>query len=235
MILKPALEDIKVVGYYLGRIMLGLGLVMLIPLALGLVAKEINPVLDFLITLEIALIFGLILTELCYTQSDLSWMQGMLVVSLAWLMAMWLGAIPLYLSGHWRSYLDACFDAMSGFATTGLTLVQDLDHLSLTHNLWRHLMMFIGGQGVIVVALSFFVKGTSGAFKMYVGEGREEKILPNVVQTARFIWLVSIIYLILGTLSLGLTGLFIGMRPQNAFFHAVCIFMAAFDTGGFSP
>jgi len=146
-----------------------------------------------------------------------------------------LGAIPLYLSGHWKSFLDASFDAMSGFATTGLSLVQDLDHLSYAHNFWRHLIMFIGGQGIVIVALSFFVKGLSGALKMYVGEARDEKILPNVVHTSRFIWLVSIVYLILGTSALGVTGILNGMKPVNAFFHGSCIFMAAFDTGGFAP
>ncbi|MBU1923545.1 MAG: TrkH family potassium uptake protein, partial [Candidatus Omnitrophica bacterium] len=133
------------------------------------------------------------------------------------------------------SFLDACFDAMSGFATTGLILVQDLDHLSYTHNLWRHLIMFLGGQGIVVIALSFFVRGFSGALKMYVGEARDEKILPNVVHTSRFIWLVSFVYLALGTIALGVTGIFNGMKPLNSFFHGACIFMAAFDTGGFSP
>jgi trk system potassium uptake protein TrkH len=235
MVLKPTLEDLKIIGFYLGRIIFGLSLAMLIPIFIGLAFREANPTLDFCISLEIALIFGLILTRLCYTEKDLNWMQGMIVVSLSWLIAMFLGAIPLYLSGHWKSYLDACFDAMSGFATTGLALVQDLDHLSFAHNLWRHLIMFIGGQGIVIVALSFFVKGASGAFKMYVGEARDEKILPNVIDTARFIWLVSITYLTLGTLALGITGVFNGMKPINAFFHGACIFMAAFDTGGFAP
>ncbi len=235
MILKPRLEDIKNIGYYLGKVIIGLGLTMLVPMATGIAFGEINPALDFLIGAEIALIFGFILAKLCFTEQDLSWMQGMLVVSLSWLVATVLGAIPLYLSGHWGSYLDACFDAMSGFATTGLALVQDLDHLSLAHNLWRHLIMFIGGQGIVIVALSFFVKGATSAFKMYVGEARDERILPNVVHTSRFIWLVSIVYLILGTLALGTIGVFEGMKPLNAFFHGVCVFMAAFDTGGFTP
>jgi len=95
--------------------------------------------------------------------------------------------------------------------------------------------MFMGGQGIVVVALSFLVKGMSGAFKMYVGEAREEKILPNVISTARFIWLVSILYFILFTLALGVVGWLNGMKPANAFFHGACIFMAAFDTGGFAP
>jgi len=245
MILKPNIDDIKNIGYYLGKIIIGLGFAMFVPIVIGLSFKETNPALDFLISMEIALIFGLILTKLCFTppraqgagftEKDLNWMQGMIVVSLSWLVAMVLGAIPLYLSGHWKSYLDACFDAMSGFATTGLTLVQNLDHLSFTHNLWRHLIMFIGGQGIVIVALSLFVKGFSGAFKMYVGEARDERVLPNVIHTSRFIWLVSIVYLILGTIALGIVGTLNGMKPINAFFHGACVFMAAFDTGGFAP
>jgi trk system potassium uptake protein TrkH len=235
MIPKPRPEDVKIIGFYLGKVIIGLGLTMLIPIALGLACWEINPVLDFVIGLEIALIFGLILTKLCFTEKDLNWMQGMIVVSLSWLAAMLLAAVPLYLSGHWKSFLDTCFDTMSGFATTGLALVQDLDHISVSHNLWRHLTMFIGGQGIIIVALSFFVRGFSGAFKMYVGEARDERILPNVIHTSRFIWIVSIVYLVLGTLALGLVSIFDGMSPFNAFFQGACIFMAAFDTGGFAP
>jgi trk system potassium uptake protein TrkH len=235
MILKPRLEDLKIIGFYLGKIILGLAFTMAIPVFIALCFKEVNPALDFLISIETSVLLGFLLIKICHTDKDLNWMQGMIVVSLSWVVAMILGALPLYLSGHWGSFLDACFDAMSGFATTGLTLVQDLDHLSYAHNFWRHLTMFLGGQGIVVIALSFFVRGFSGAFKMYVGEGRDEKIMPNVINTSRFIWLVSIVYLVLGTIALGLTGILNGMRPLNAFFHGVCIFMAAFDTGGFSP
>ncbi|MCM8800770.1 MAG: TrkH family potassium uptake protein [Candidatus Omnitrophica bacterium] len=235
MLLKPRLADFKIIGYYLGKVILGLGLMMTFPILLGLFLKEINPLLDFLITLELSVIIGLILTKLCFTEKELNWMQAMVVVSLTWISAMFLGALPLYLSGHWRSYLDACFETMSGFATTGLTLVCDLDHLSYTHNLWRHLMMFMGGQGIIIVALAFFFRGFSGALRIYVGEAREERIFPNVIHTARFIWLVSIVYLVLGTVGLGLAGILNGMRPLRAFFHGLCIFMTAFDTGGFTP
>lgn len=215
--------------------MLGLAVTMAIPILIALGFREINPALDFFISIEISVLLGLLLVKTCQTDKDLNWMQGMIVVSLSWLVAMVLGAIPLYLSGHWKFFLDACFDSMSGFATTGLGLVQDLDHLSYAHNIWRHLIMFLGGQGIVVIALSFFVRGFSGAFKMYVGEARDEKIMPNVINTSRFIWFVSIVYLILGTLALGLTGIFHGMQPLNAFFHGACNFMAAFDTGGFSP
>lgn len=95
--------------------------------------------------------------------------------------------------------------------------------------------MFIGGQGIVIVALAFFVKGLSGAFKMYVGEARDERVLPNVIDTSRFIWAVSVVYLILGTTALGIAGILNGMKPVLSFFHGACIFMAAFDTGGFAP
>ncbi|MDP1853323.1 MAG: TrkH family potassium uptake protein [Candidatus Omnitrophota bacterium] len=235
MILKPHPSDVKNIAYYLGKVMIGLGLTMVVPVVIAVLFSEPSPALDFIISAELTFILGSVLILFCRTDKDLNWMQGMIVVSLSWLVAMFLGALPLYLSGHFNSYLDACFDAMSGFATTGLTLAQDIDHFSYAHNLWRHLIMFIGGQGVVVVVLSFFVKGLSGAFRMYVGEARDEKIMPNVIETARFIWLVSAVYLILGTLALGITGMLNGMKPQNAFFHGVCIFMAAFDTGGFAP
>jgi len=235
MILRPQLEDLKIIGFYLGKIILGLALTMFIPILIGLSFREINPVLDFVIAIELSLLIGLLFTKFCRTEKDLNWMQGMIVVSLSWIAAMVLSAIPLYLSGHYKSFLDACFETMSGFTTTGLSLVQDLDHLSCAHNLWRHLGPFIGGQGIAIIALSFLVKGTSGAFKMYVGEGRDERLLPNVIHTARFIWLISIIYLIIGTLALGLAGICIGLKPINSFFQGACIFMAGFDTAGFAP
>ena len=70
---------------------------------------------------------------------------------------------------------------------------------------------------------------------MYVGEARDEKILPNVVQTARFIWLVSLVYLVIGTFALGITAYLDGVAPPRAFLHGMWVFMAAWDTGGYAP
>jgi trk system potassium uptake protein len=236
MILKPQLNDIKNIGYYLGRIILGIGLTMFLPFITGLVLfREFNPALDFLISANISIFIGLALSWLCKTDKDLHVGPAMVVIAFSWLAAMVLSAIPLLLSGHYKSFLDACFETMSGFTTTGLTLVQDLDHISRTHNLWRHLGPFIGGQGIAIVAISFLVGGTSGSLNLYLGEGRDEKLVPNVIRTARFIWVISIVYLILGTVLLGLVGMAIGLKPQSAFFHAACIFMAGFDTAGFAP
>ncbi|MFA4991376.1 MAG: TrkH family potassium uptake protein [Candidatus Omnitrophota bacterium] len=235
MIAKPTLKDTKIILFNLGKLTIVLGILMAIPLITAIVFKEWEPAQDFLIGAMGSFILGFILVWLFYTREDMKWLHGMVVVSVSWLVAMVLGAIPMYLSGHFKSFLDACFDTMSGFATTGLALVDDMDHLANSHNMWRHLIMFIGGQGIVVVALTFLMSGASGAFRMYVGEARDERILPNVVQTARFIWFVSIVYLVLGTLALAIIMMLEGMPPVKSALHGMWIFMTAFDTGGFAP
>lgn len=226
-------EDFKPIIHYLGKLIIGLGLLMTVPLIVGIINKEWNPCLDFIISSLICFSVGYLLLLESPKREDLNWRQGMVIVGISWIVAMFLGSIPLFLSGHYNSYLDACFETMSAFATTGLVLVKDLDHISYAHNFWRHFMCFIGGQGIILVALIFFVRGGS-ALKVYIGEAREEKILPNIVETAKFIWLVSFTYLVIGTSIFTFVGLFHNMSLGRAFFHGICVFMAGWDTAGFA-
>ncbi len=235
MLLKPTADDFKIVGFHLGRLVVALGLVLFIPLICAIFFNETEEILNYSLSIALSICIGLLLQIINFTRKDLNWLHGMAVASSSWLVAMLIGAIPLFLSGFYASYLDACFEAMSGFATTGLSLVIVKNHISNATNMWRHLIMFLGGQGIVVIGLTFFIKGTAGAYRMYVGEARDEKVLPNVIQTARFIWIISLVYLFIGTILLGLAGYYIGMEPVNAFLHGMWIFMAAFDTGGFGP
>ncbi len=233
MILRPSLSDCLVVGHYLGRILVGIGALMLLPLATGLAFGEVAAALDYLVGMGAALSVGYLL-RLCRPAREPNWTHGLIISALCWLSAALLSAIPLALSGHFASPLDAFFEAMSGYTTTGLTLASDLDHLAHAHNMWRHFMMYVGGQGIIVVALTFLLR-VSGAFTFYVGEARDERIFPNVRSTARFIWLVSLVYLAIGASALSLAGYRLGQPPARAFLHGLWIFMAAWDTGGFTP
>jgi trk system potassium uptake protein TrkH len=235
MIIRPRRSDLAVVGLYTGKIATGTGLLMLIPLATSLLVTEWNTAVDFAIGLAVCLAFGYTLQIAFQTTRDLTWAHGLVVVGVSWLAAVTFGALPLWLSGHFGSYLDATFDVMSGFTTTGLLLVQDLDHLSHGANMWRHLIIYAGGQGIIVMALSFLLQGTAGAFKVYVGEGRDERILPNIVQTARAIWLVALVYLGIGSLALGITGIVLGQGYLRGMLHGLWVFMAGWGTGGFTP
>jgi len=233
MIPQFSREDVNSIFHYLGKLITGLGIMMLVPLVVAIVSQEWGPSVDFIVSALLCIAIGNIICLKYSYAKDLNWRQGMSLVALCWLIAMVLGAVPLFLSEHYNSYLDACFEAMSAFATTGLVLVNNLDHMAYSYNFWRHFMCFIGGQGIILVAMTLFVKGGS-ALKVYVGEGREEKIMPNMVQTARFIWLVSFTYLIIGTAIFFIINFFRNMSPGRSLFHAVCLFMSGWDTAGFA-
>ena len=231
---RPSRADLENIFHYVGLVLIALGLCMLVPTLISLVAGEWASALDLLISACLTVGAGNLLFFLLRPRGRVTWNQGLVIVALSWLAAMLSAALPLYLNGHYASYLDACFESMSGLATTGLTLVHDLDHMAYSMNFWRHFIMFLGGQGIVVLVVSYFMAGSSAAAQLYISEGRES-ILPNVVESSRFIWRVSVAYLAAGTLSLGVCLMLEGMAPVRSFFQACCLFMAGFDTGGFTP
>lgn len=228
-----------IISYYTGYIIFGIAVLMGIPLITSLLMAEWNPALDFVISMSVSVIIGLLMMLLGRrTRTDelqVDWKFGFIIAALSWIMLMFLCSIPYLLSGHTKSLLDGCFDVMSGFTTTGLVLTQNLDHLSTGLNMWRHMLTFIGGQGMVVLALSFLGKHIGGAYKIYCGEGKDIKLVPNVKYTARIIWKISVIYLFTGTLALWICGMVIGLSPLSAFLHGLYIFESAWSTGGFAP
>jgi trk system potassium uptake protein TrkH len=218
----------------MGRIFLVVAAASILPLTWAGIAREWSPFGSFLLMAGLFALLGLIGVRLAPKQSELDWSHGMVVVALTWLIVPIIGAIPLLLSGHFGRPLDAFFDAMSGVTTTGLSLLSDVDHLASSLNFWRHFLQFLGGQGIILAALTIFA-GTGG-ITLYFGEARDERILPSVTSTARFIWAVSVVHLVFGVTALGLVGwLVLGFEIDRAVFHGLMTFFAAFDTGGFSP
>lgn len=236
---RSSANSIEIISYYTGYMVLVISSLMIIPLITSLIFQEWNTVLDFIISSVISLIVGLSLTMIGMrtkaSKTNVHWKHGFAVAALSWIILTFLCAIPYRLSGHTKSFLDACFDVMSGFTTTGLVMLQDIDHISNGLNMWRHMLTFIGGQGMVVLGLTFLLKETGGAYKMYVGEGKDIELLPNVKGTARQIWKISIIYMIIGTGALWIIGVVIGLNPISAFFHGFYIFASAWSTGGFAP
>lgn len=239
VVAKNRLYSIGTISYFTGYIILGVAVVMTIPVLTALINAEWSAIMDFLISMSITTIVGI--TMILFgkntrdTKAGVNWKHGFVVASLTWIIAMVLCAIPFHLSGNTKSFLDACFDVMSGFTTTGIVLTQNLDHLSVALNMWRHMLTFIGGQGIIVLALTFLVKEVSGAYKIYVGEGKDIALVPNVRGTARIIWKISMVYLVVGTIVLWINGMLIGLDPIPAFYHGLYMFESAWSTGGFAP
>jgi trk system potassium uptake protein TrkH len=235
MILRPRRDDLRAITWGMGRIVLAVGLLMLIPLLTSLVCAEWDMAINFVIGMLSCLILWLVTESHRPKKRDLTWFQGLVVVSGGWLLATLFGAIPHWLSGHFQSFLDACFDIMSGYTATGLITVQDLDHAAHGFNMWRHVLTYGGGLGIVVIALTFLFAGTAGAFRIYVGEGREEKILPNVVRSARAIWMISLIYLVVFSSALWLVLMREGMPAGRGFLHSLWLVMGAWATAGFTP
>ncbi|MBP7347828.1 MAG: TrkH family potassium uptake protein [Butyrivibrio sp.] len=223
--------------YYVGGVLMVLAVCELIPLATSFFYRETRFVFVFLAAVSIMISFAafFMLIGARYRNVYLSFGEGMTVASLAWLMGTMLCALPYYFSGNYLSYLDCCFDVMSGLTTTGLSMIQDLDHLSNGLNMWRFLLTYIGGQGMVVLALTFVTKNAGSVYMMYVGEGKDERLRPGAVSTARAIWKISILYLIIGWIAMSIAGIFAGLPLGNAVLHGLWIFMSGWSTGGFAP
>ena len=234
MLLRPELEDLRVIGMNLGRVLEGLSLWMLPSFALALVLGEWNAASALAVGIGSAALLGRLAVWRLATSRPLTLGLGSVVVALAWLVGAVVLALPIHLSGHTGRFLDAWFEAMSGLTATGLTLVQDVDHLAYSINLHRHLMMLLGGTGVVIVVLALLSAG-GGVGALYRAEGREDRILPNVVRTARFIFVVAGVYLVLGTTALTLASWHAGITGWRGLFHALTLFLSAFTTGGFAP
>jgi Trk-type K+ transport system membrane component len=166
-------EDFRIIGYYTGLVTIGVGLLMLVPMMTSLVFREWASALDFAISVALTLLVGYVLALSSRTRSTPGLTHAIVIAAGSWLVAMVLSGVPYMLSGHMKSFLDACFDTMSGFTTTGMFLLQDLDHIAEGLNMWRHLLTYVGGQGIVVLALTFLIGSTGGAFKIMGGEGKD--------------------------------------------------------------
>ena len=177
MLIRPDRGDLRIIAYALGRIFTVVAFASLLPLAWATLGREWHPFASFLLMIGAFAFLGQL--GLRYRPEDerLDWSHGMVVVALTWLLVPAIGAIPFIFSGHFGSPLDAFFDAMSGLTTTGLALVQDLDHLAPSLNFWRHLLHFLGGQGIVIAALVLFAGG--GGLTLYYGE---ELLLRDIAQ-----------------------------------------------------
>ncbi|MCL2756494.1 MAG: TrkH family potassium uptake protein [Coriobacteriia bacterium] len=228
------IKDLRIIAHYLGIMVIFTALIMTIPLLVSLVMQEWETSAHYVFSIGLTLMAGAVLRLAKVNTGHMERRHAIAVTGLIWIIGALFAALPLWLSGHYGSYLDAFFEGVSGLTATGLTLVQDLDHMSTADNMWRFILQFLGGQGIVVVAMALGLFTQVGS-SFFNAEGRQEAVLPSIAKTARFIWVFSSTIVLVGTLIL--TGLLLvtGMEPIRSFFHGLWLTIGSYDTGGFAP
>jgi trk system potassium uptake protein len=233
-VLRPGADDLRLIGFYLGKVLLGLGLLMTIPVVVAIGQREWNEASGFLIGASLCVIAGCVSDVRFRTRRPLTWAHGMVVVALAWLVGAIFAAVPFHLSGRFSDPLASLFEGMAGLTTTGMSVIHDLDHTAVSEDLFRHLLQLAGGLGILIVVLSLFAGGGARIATLYTAEARDERVLPNIIRTARFIFVVAGAFAMLFTSALFVALLVAGFEPNRAGYHAVNLFASSFATGGFS-
>ena len=230
------LTDARTIAHYLGLLIVCFAVAPAIPFVTALVFHEWGPASRYLLCVGVCLVVGTGLRLLMPTAPRLNRQQAMAVTGLAWIVLAFVGSIPLVLSQHYATFADALFDCVSGLTTTGATVATDLDHMSVADNMFRFVMHFVGGMGLIVVALSLGLFGRrAGDASLYASEGRSEHVVPNVVETTRFISKIAVIIIAVTFVPVCLLLCVTGLEPARAVLHGLWLSISAFMTGGFSP
>ena len=217
----------KTVFFLIGILLVVLGTSMLAPYFLQIILKEGSHsfISSSFVTIFIGVLFILANLE---KEFRLNLKQTFLFSSLAWIMVATFGSIPFLLSTQNFTFSEAFFESMSGITTTGATIISDLDNSPKSILLWRAIMQWLGGIGIVVMAITILPLLKVGGMQLFKMEGPDstEKILPRTIEVATVI--IST-YIVL-TLMCGFFYWIFGMTIFDSVSHA----MTTIATGGFS-
>tara|TARA_Y100000591_G_scaffold303947_1_gene300208 strand:+ start:2949 stop:4397 length:1449 start_codon:yes stop_codon:yes gene_type:complete len=217
----------KTVFFLIGILLIVLGFSMLAPYSLQIIFDEGSHsfISSSFVTIFIGILFILANLE---KEFKLNLRQTFLFSSLAWFMVAVFGSLPFLLSSQSFNFSDAFFESMSGITTTGATIISDLDNSPKSILLWRAIMQWLGGIGIVVMAITILPLLRVGGMQLFKMEGPDstEKILPRTIEVAAII--IST-YIIL-TFLCGLFYWIFGMTIFDSISHA----MTTIATGGFS-
>jgi trk system potassium uptake protein TrkH len=218
----------KTVAHILGFLLIFLAFSMLLPIPFSLYYGE-SDYRFFLIAAGITLVVGVLGFKLTRLERDVRSREGFAIVTLGWILFSIFGALPFMLSGYIPSFTDAFFETMSGFTTTGATILVDIEKLPHGLLFWRSFTHWIGGMGIIVLSLAilpFLGVGGMQLFKAEVPGPTPDKLTPRVTETAKILWGVYVLISAVETVLL----MFGGMN----LFEALCHTFGTMATGGFS-
>jgi trk/ktr system potassium uptake protein len=214
----------------LGYINLFLAGSMLFPLLVNWVYGEPHAH-GFLLSIALTGLSGLLLIMVFKRSNrDLSHRDGFAIVAFGWISASFFGGLPYLFTGTFDSLADACFEATSGFTTTGSTVLTNIEQNSYGILFWRSLTQWLGGMGIILLSMAFLPFLGVGGMQLYKAEvpgPTADKLTPRISHTARVLWQVYVLISAAQVLVLLLGGMNL--------FDSVCHTFTTMATGGFSP
>jgi trk system potassium uptake protein TrkH len=218
------------VAHVLGLMMAFFGLLYLLPIAWSLTVQD-GQVIDFVAAALINAFIGLAVAAATRRfHRELKPRDGFLLVSLSWTLMSASAAIPFMIAIPGLSFIDAYFEAVSGLTTTGSTVLNHLDDLPQSVNLWRHTLHWIGGIGIIVLAVAVLPLLGVGGMQMYKAETpgpvKDEKLTPRITETAKALWFTYLAITGVSIVALRVAGM--------SWFDAICHGFSAIALGGFS-
>ncbi len=219
---------IKLVVHVLGLLLIFLSTVMLLPIPFSLYYGD-GVHIYFIISALITFLVGFAAFKLTRLDWDVSAREGFAIVTLGWISFALFGCLPFILSGYIPSLTNAFFETMSGFTTTGATILVDIEGLPHGILFWRSLTQWLGGMGIIVLSIAilpFLGVGGMQLFKAEVPGPTPDKLTLRVTQTAKILWGVYVLISAVETLLLMLGGMNL--------FESLCHTFGTMATGGFS-
>ena len=189
--------------YTLGAFLFILGLTMLVPLGCSLLYGE-GDSHAFVVSILITAGVGLALYVVGRPKGGktlLGHREGFLIVSAGWVLASFFGGLPYMIHGALPNLTDAYFETMSGFTTTGATVINKIEALPHGILLWRSLTQWLGGMGIIILSIAilpFLGVGGRQLFRAEVPGPIKDKLEPRIAETARSLWIVYVIITIVG-------------------------------------
>lgn len=214
--------------HILGLLLMFLAVAMVLPVSFSLYYGDGDHI-ALLTSAVVTLISGLLFFRATRFEHDLRPKEGFAVVTFAWVSLSLFGCLPFVLSGAIPSFTDAFFETMSGFTTTGATILTDVERLPHGLLFWRSLTHWIGGMGIIVLSLAilpFLGIGGMQLFKAEVPGPVADKLTPRIAETAKILWGVYVLLSAAEALLLWLGGMSV--------FDALCHTFGTMATGGFS-
>lgn len=218
----------SIIGFVLGWIIKVEGIFLLLPVLVAFIYQEKTAGFIFLACAAGAILLGTLMSFKKPSNKSFYAREGFITVALGWIVMSLIGALPFYISGEIPFYLDAFFEIVSGFTTTGASILPDVEALSKCMLFWRSFSHWLGGMGVLVFVLT--ILPLSGGESLYFMKAESpgpsvSKLVPKMRQTAGILYIIYTGLMLVETILL-----IVGKMPV---FDAVCMALGTAGTGGF--